>query len=113
MMHLKKLRRIYFLIFLREEYKFCKRNTKWFEFFATAGIPVLIDKSFITLNHGLLCMHDLLQMMAFTIVRTKSTEEPRKGSWLWIADEIYHALKYKRVSTKLFKSLEKGVCESF
>ena len=74
------------------------------QFYATAGIGVLIDKCLITVSDsGVLCMHDMLQMMAFAIVGTKSTEEPRKGSRLWIVDEIYHALKYNRVSTKFLR----------
>ncbi|XP_024025934.1 TMV resistance protein N [Morus notabilis] len=67
-------------------------------FFTVAGIKVLIDKALITIDMwNTLHMHDLLQMMAFEIVHVQSTDqEPRKGSRLWIADDIYHTFKYNR-----------------
>ena len=91
--------------FKGENVDFVKGILNGCDFFATAGIPVLIDKCLITLNHDMLYMHDMLQMMAFTIIGTKYSEDPRKGSRLWIADEIYYALKYNRVSTEFLKFL--------
>ncbi|XP_024023440.1 disease resistance protein RML1A-like [Morus notabilis] len=64
-------------------------------YFAAAGIRVLIDKALITICAYLneIQMYDLLQMMAFEIVRPQSTiQDSRKGSMLWIADDIYRAL---------------------
>ncbi|XP_010099047.2 disease resistance protein RML1A isoform X2 [Morus notabilis] len=69
------------------------------DLFATEGIPILIDKALITIsgNSNTIWMHDLIQMMAFEIVSLRSTnQDPRKGSRLWTADDIYHALKNGR-----------------
>ena len=80
--------------------------------YATAEISVLIDNCLITVNfYGELCMHDMLQVMAFTIVGAKSTDVRRRGSRLWNVDEIHHALKYNRVSTRVLRFLFRKISD--
>lgn len=80
--------------------------------FATAGIGVLIDKALITIckDSNTVQMLDLLQVMAFEIVRSQSSDQdPRNGRRVWVADDIYHMFKYNRVSTERIQiSLEKS-----
>ena len=68
-------------------------------FFPTIGIKVLIDKSLITINHrNEIQMHDLIQEVGWEIVREESTKDPGKRSRLWIAQDVCHVFKNKRVS---------------
>ncbi|XP_024029284.1 disease resistance-like protein DSC1 [Morus notabilis] len=61
-------------------------------FFAKTNIDKLIDKSLLTVNKSnKLLMHDLAQEMGREIVL--STQESRKRSRLWIAQDVIHVLK--------------------
>ena len=52
------------------------------------GIRVLIDKSLITSEGGIIQMHDLLQELGKSIVREKAHNEPRKWSRLWDYEDL-------------------------
>lgn len=70
-------------------------------FFADIGIQDLVDKSLITISYdNKLCMHDLIQQMGWEIIRLQSPKEPGKRSRLFMAQDIYHVLKYNNVSTE-------------
>ncbi|GMN65423.1 hypothetical protein TIFTF001_034491 [Ficus carica] len=68
------------------------------DLYATDGIGVLIDKALITIGPlNTVEMHSLLQVMASQIVRPHSTnQDPRKGSRLTDAEDIYQALENDR-----------------
>ncbi|XP_062021736.1 disease resistance protein RUN1-like isoform X2 [Rosa rugosa] len=59
---------------------------------AIIGIKVLIERSLLTVLHGRLWMHDLLQQMGREIVRRESTNEPGRRSRLWQPEDIKHVL---------------------
>ncbi|XP_062018721.1 TMV resistance protein N-like isoform X1 [Rosa rugosa] len=59
---------------------------------AIIGLKVLTERSLLTVSHGRLWMHDLLQEMGREIVRRESTDEPGKRSRLWLPEDIKHVL---------------------
>ena len=67
-------------------------------FEARCGIVVLQDKALITISYNnTIEMHDLLQKMAFEIVRRECTEEPARRSRLRDTKEVYAVLKNNKV----------------
>lgn len=61
-------------------------------------LSILIDKSLITISQNTLEMHDILQEMAYSIVREES-KNPGKRSRLCDHEDIYHVLKKKKVNS--------------
>ncbi|KAF7847108.1 hypothetical protein BT93_L3356 [Corymbia citriodora subsp. variegata] len=58
------------------------------EFFPNSGIAILINKSLITIEHGKLEMHDMIQEMGREIVRKESPKEPGERSRLWLYEDV-------------------------
>ncbi|KAL3747244.1 hypothetical protein ACJRO7_016084 [Eucalyptus globulus] len=56
------------------------------------GIAILIDKSLVTIEHGKLEMHDMIQEMGREIVRRESPKEPGERSRLWFHEDMLHVL---------------------
>lgn len=89
-------------------------------FYPSIGIRVLIDKSFITVVHNKLWMHDLLQEMGWDIVRKTSHKnpskrrrlDPGKHSRLWLQEDVYDALTEKTVRTKFMVFLFFFLCKA-
>ncbi|XP_073261928.1 TMV resistance protein N-like isoform X2 [Populus alba] len=61
-------------------------------FHASIGIPVLIEKSLISVSRDQVWMHNLLQIMGKEIVRCESPEEPGRRSRLWTYEDVCFAL---------------------
>ncbi|XP_011011965.1 PREDICTED: TMV resistance protein N-like isoform X2 [Populus euphratica] len=61
-------------------------------FHAGIGIPVLIEKSLISVSRDQVWMHNLLQIMGKEIVRCESPEEPGRRSRLWTYEDVCLAL---------------------
>ncbi|KAL5543692.1 hypothetical protein UlMin_007476 [Ulmus minor] len=55
------------------------------------GITVLINKSLITIEHGKICMHDLIQEMGRDIV-CQSTKKLGERSRLWTSQDVSYVL---------------------
>ncbi|KAI5311944.1 hypothetical protein L3X38_041117 [Prunus dulcis] len=60
------------------------------------GIDILVETSLLTIEKlhsqgNSVEMHDLIQEMAWRIVREESPEEPGKRSLLWCRNDIFHA----------------------
>ncbi|XP_024163196.2 disease resistance protein RPV1 [Rosa chinensis] len=62
------------------------------DFSAIFGIKVLIKRSLLTVSHGKLRMHDLLQEMGREIVHRESPNEPGRCSRLWLLEDVKHVL---------------------
>ncbi|PRQ22127.1 putative toll-like receptor, P-loop containing nucleoside triphosphate hydrolase [Rosa chinensis] len=62
------------------------------DFSAIIGINVLIERSLLTVSHGRLRMHDLLQEMGHEIVRQESRNELGRCSRLWLLEDVKHVL---------------------
>ena len=57
------------------------------------GLPILVDKSLITISSSRrVDMHPLLRDLGKRIVREKSPKEPRKWSRLWNLEDIYNVM---------------------
>ncbi|KAK4269183.1 hypothetical protein QN277_022374 [Acacia crassicarpa] len=77
-----------------------------FGFHGHISLRNLADKALISVVHDTICMqnhvtvrmHDLIQAMAFEIVRQECRTNPERRSRLWNPDEIYDVLKYNRGS---------------
>ncbi|KAJ6861045.1 TMV resistance protein N-like [Populus alba x Populus x berolinensis] len=61
-------------------------------FHAGIGIPVLIERSLISVSRDQVWMHNLLQIMGKEIVRCESLEEPGRRSRLWTYEDVCLAL---------------------
>ncbi|XP_050157290.1 disease resistance protein RUN1-like isoform X6 [Malus sylvestris] len=57
---------------------------------ARVVIEVLIEKSLLYISFNSLSMHDLIQEMAWEIVRQESYDEPGGRSRLWLPKDIWH-----------------------
>jgi len=68
-------------------------------FNASIGIPVLIERSLISVSRDQVWMHNLLQIMGKEIVRCKSPEEPGRRSRLWTYEDVCLALMDNTVSS--------------
>ncbi|KAM2397325.1 hypothetical protein EV1_033739 [Malus domestica] len=55
-------------------------------------IEVLIEKSLLSISDSYVYMHDLIQEMAWEIVRRESYDEPGGRSRLWLPNDIWHVL---------------------
>ncbi|XP_028807431.1 disease resistance-like protein DSC1 [Neltuma alba] len=66
---------------------------KSFGFHTSIGLGILVDRALISLSHDVVWMHDLIQSMAFEIVR-KECKNPGGRSRLWNSDEIVDVLKH-------------------
>ncbi|KAM1151286.1 hypothetical protein EV1_033737 [Malus domestica] len=55
-------------------------------------VDVLIEKSLLSVSNKYVSMHDLIQEMAWEIVRQESNEEPGGRSRLWFRNDILHVL---------------------
>ncbi|XP_039170318.1 disease resistance protein RUN1 [Eucalyptus grandis] len=73
-------------------------------FYADIGIEVLVDKSLIQIVDNKLWMHDLLQEMAWEIVRRESPKEPGERSRVWLFEDVCHILS-KNSGTRKVKAI--------
>ncbi|CAN6543612.1 unnamed protein product [Malus baccata var. baccata] len=55
-------------------------------------VDVLIEKSLLSISDSYVYMHDLIQEMAWEIVRRESYHEPGGRSRLWLRNDILHVL---------------------
>ncbi|KAK4269588.1 hypothetical protein QN277_022726 [Acacia crassicarpa] len=67
-------------------------------FYAHISLRTLMDKALITIHNVVVQMHDLIQSMAFEIVRQECLTNPERRSRLWNPNEIYDVLKHNRGS---------------
>ncbi|XP_039169062.1 disease resistance protein RPV1 isoform X2 [Eucalyptus grandis] len=58
----------------------------------TVGFDILIERSLISIDYGILKMHDLIQSMGMDIVRQECRDDPRSRSRLWQYDDVADAL---------------------
>ncbi|KAI9073776.1 hypothetical protein K1719_044273 [Acacia pycnantha] len=63
-------------------------------FYAHISLRTIMDKALITIDNFVVRMHDLIQSMAFEIVRQECLTNPGRRSRLWNPDEIYDVLKH-------------------
>jgi hypothetical protein len=68
-------------------------------FHASIGIPVLIERSLISVSRDQVWMHNLLQKMGKEIIRRESPEEPGRRSRLWTYKDVCLALMDNTVSS--------------
>jgi hypothetical protein len=68
-------------------------------FHACIGIPVLIERSLISVSRDQVWMHNLLQIMGKEIVRCESRQEPGKRSRLWTYEDVCLAMMVNIVSS--------------
>ncbi|KAF8024229.1 hypothetical protein BT93_F1433 [Corymbia citriodora subsp. variegata] len=61
-------------------------------FYPDIGMEVLVHRSLIEIRDNKLWMHDLLQEMAWEIVRQESPEEPGERSRVWLFEDVCHIL---------------------
>jgi len=68
-------------------------------FHASIGIPVLIERSLISVSRDQVWMHNLLQKIGEEIIRRESPEEPGRRSRLWTYEDVCLALMDNIVSS--------------
>ncbi|KAK0577678.1 hypothetical protein LWI29_036931 [Acer saccharum] len=62
------------------------------DLYPDVGIENLIEKSLVTISNDTLEMHDLIQEMAFEIIREHNHREPGKWSRLWRVKDVSYVL---------------------
>ncbi|KAF7848191.1 hypothetical protein BT93_L2207, partial [Corymbia citriodora subsp. variegata] len=72
--------------------------------YADIGIKVLVDRALIQIVDNKLWMHDLLQEMAWEIVRRESPNEPGERSRVWLFEDVCHILS-KNSGTKKVEAI--------
>ena len=65
--------------------------------YPTFGIPNLVNKCLITISHGILWMHDLVQQMGWEIVRQESPKVLKTRSRLWHYEDALEVLTRSKV----------------
>jgi len=71
----------------------------WRGFHTGIGIPVLIERSLISVSRDQVWMHNLLQKMGQEIIRRESPDEPGRRSRLWTYEDVCLALMDNTVSS--------------
>ncbi|KAL3740094.1 hypothetical protein ACJRO7_021383 [Eucalyptus globulus] len=62
------------------------------DFDTTIGIDILIERSLIKNENGIVQMHDLIQLMGKDIVNQECPNDPRKRSRLWLFEDVHDVL---------------------
>ncbi|XP_042966084.1 disease resistance protein RPV1-like isoform X2 [Carya illinoinensis] len=84
----------------REEYVTNRLNGCGF--FPHTGIPILREKSLITIDKdGTINMHDLLKVMGKEIVRKESEKDPGKRTRLWFHEDVRYVLEQNKGTNKI------------
>ncbi|XP_042966079.1 disease resistance protein RPV1-like isoform X2 [Carya illinoinensis] len=66
-------------------------------FFSHTGIPILREKSLITIDeYQCINMHDLLKVMGKEIVRKESDKDPGKRTRLWFHEDVRYVLEQNK-----------------
>ncbi|QCD87576.1 leucine-rich repeat-containing protein [Vigna unguiculata] len=73
-----------------------KRLLEYRQFYPDIGMKVLIEKSLISFQYGVIEMHDLLKELGKSIVREKAPKEPRKWSRLWNYKDLQRVMKINK-----------------
>ena len=63
------------------------------------GIPIIMEKSLITIRNQEIHMHEMLQELGKKIVREKSPEEPGSWSRLWLYQDFHRVLMSATVTS--------------
>ncbi|XP_059644442.1 TMV resistance protein N-like [Cornus florida] len=84
-----------------EDKSYVERILESCGFFPGIEMPVLIEKSLITISENRLCMHDLIQGMGWYIVDQESPEEAGKRSRLWRPKDIRSVLAENKGTEKV------------
>lgn len=73
--------------------------------FATSlGIKILVERSLVTVDHGKIQMHDLLEAMGQNIIRDEYLKGNRMLSRVWLYEDVLDILSKNRV--RLFFNLQ-------
>jgi hypothetical protein len=86
-----------FFVSMDQEYAF--KILDGCDFFPGIGIPILIQRSLITIDfQNKLMMHNLVQDMGREIVHKESPKHPQKCSRLWLHKDVLNVLQNQTVS---------------
>ncbi|KAF8029237.1 hypothetical protein BT93_E1795 [Corymbia citriodora subsp. variegata] len=66
------------------------------DFETIIGLKILIEKSLISMDDGILEMHDLIQLMGMDIVNREYRDDPERRSRLWLYDDVLNVLQYDK-----------------
>jgi hypothetical protein len=61
------------------------------------GIPLIAEKSLITIRNQMICMHKMLQELGKQIVQGQHLDEPRFWSRLWLYRDFRHVMMTRTV----------------
>ncbi|KAF8012804.1 hypothetical protein BT93_I0840 [Corymbia citriodora subsp. variegata] len=62
------------------------------DFEASIGFEILMERSLINIERGIVQVHDLIQLMGMDIVNQECCNDPRRRSRLWLYDDILDVL---------------------
>ncbi|XP_058730490.1 disease resistance protein Roq1-like isoform X2 [Vicia villosa] len=87
--------------FYRDTERYVKKILNFRGFHPEIGLRVLIDKSFITCENQIICMHDLFRELGKSIVKEKSPKEPRKWNRLWDYKDVHNVISENMATENL------------
>ncbi|KAF8029278.1 hypothetical protein BT93_E1836 [Corymbia citriodora subsp. variegata] len=58
------------------------------------GLEILIERSLISIEHGIIEVHDLIQLMGMDIVNQECRDYPWRRSRLWLYDDVLDVLSH-------------------
>ncbi|KAL3739700.1 hypothetical protein ACJRO7_021031 [Eucalyptus globulus] len=68
------------------------------DFEIAIGLEILIERSLISIEHGIVEMHDLIQLMGMDIVNQECRDDPWRRSRLWLYDDVLDVLSRRLCS---------------
>ncbi|XP_058760027.1 disease resistance protein RUN1-like isoform X2 [Vicia villosa] len=74
------------------EKEYVKNVLNCCEFHVDIGLRVLIDKSLVSTEYGIIVMHNLLEELGRKIVQENTSKEPRKWKRLWFDKQLYDVM---------------------
>ncbi|KAK3431037.1 hypothetical protein EUGRSUZ_E02926 [Eucalyptus grandis] len=78
--------------FKGQDSEYIKRVIDSCDFEITIGLEILLERSLISMEHGIVEMHDLIQLMGMDIVNQECRDDPWRRGRLWLYDDVLDVL---------------------
>ncbi|KAL3739663.1 hypothetical protein ACJRO7_020994 [Eucalyptus globulus] len=78
--------------FKGQDSQYIKKVIDSCDFEITIGLEILLERSLISMENGIVEMHDLIQLMGMDIVNQECRDDPWRRSRLWLYDDVLDVL---------------------
>ncbi|KAK3430999.1 hypothetical protein EUGRSUZ_E02229 [Eucalyptus grandis] len=80
--------------FKGQDSEYIKKVIDSCDFEIAIGLEILIERSLISIEHRIVEMHDLIQLMGMDIVNQECRDDPWRRSRLWLYDDVLDVLSH-------------------